>query len=65
MGIASTNLNDFVKVETNSSINNNLNLQLLIYYINIGTQNNPQFKIIKTYINSLTISNSGQPTLFI
>lgn len=39
-------------------------MQLLFYYSSVGTQSNPQYKIVKAVVNGLTVANK-QPSLFI
>lgn len=62
LGIASTNLNDYVSLSVPSTINTNQNLQLIFYYIPIGTNLNPQYQIIQAQLNALTNTNTNLPT---
>ena len=65
IGSASSSLGDYVPLAIDSNLNNNTNLQLLFHYIKIGTQNYPQYQIIKAKLVGLSASPIGQPTLFV
>lgn len=62
MGISSTNLKDYVSLSVASTINTNQNLQLIFYYIPIGTNLNPQYQIIQAQLNPLSNTNTNLPT---
>jgi hypothetical protein len=62
MGISSTNLNDYVSLSVPSIINTNQNLQLIFYYLPIGTNLNPQYQIVQAQLNPLSNTNTNLPT---
>lgn len=62
LGISSTNLKDYVKVAVASNINSNQNLQLVFYYIPIGTNMAPEYQILQVELNPLGNTNTGLPT---
>jgi hypothetical protein len=64
LGSASTNLGDFVSIDYTAIISNQ-NIQLLFYYISIGTQSNPQYQITKAVLNALSVSSNNQFSLFV
>jgi hypothetical protein len=66
IGSAATSLSDYVTIDYSlaSSVTNQ-NLQLVFYYISIGTQASPQYQITKAVLNPLTTSTNSQFTLFV
>jgi hypothetical protein len=65
-GLSSTNLLDYVGVSVASGISTSQNVQLVFYYVSIGTFKNRQFQIVKAAINGLNNPASGQPiSLFV
>lgn len=65
LGISTTNLADYVQIDYTSNPGTNVNLQLIFYYVAIGTSLNPQYQITKAVLNSLTSSGNGQFSLFV
>lgn len=61
-GISATNTNDYVKLTVSGTINTNQNLQLLFYYIPIGTNLDPEYQIVQVQLNPLGNTNTGLPT---
>jgi hypothetical protein len=52
-GLSSTNLYDYVGVTVASGISSSQNVQLVFYYVSIGTAKNRQYQIVKAAINGL------------
>lgn len=66
IGSASTSLSDYIAIDyAPASSATNQNLQLVFYYVSIGTQAAPQYQITKAVLNPLSVSTNGQFTLFV
>lgn len=66
IGSATSSLNDYVSIDFSAAAAaTNQNLQLVFYYLPIGTQANPQYQITKAVLNPLTVTSNNQFTLFV
>jgi hypothetical protein len=66
-GFSSNILKDYVSIDYDSILinSNSQDVQLLFYYIPIGTQNNPQYKIVSASVKAANEKNVNAQTLFI
>lgn len=66
IGSAASSLDDYVNIDFAPSASaTNQNLQLVFYYLPIGTQANPQYQITKAVLNPLAVTYNDQFTLFV
>lgn len=66
LGSSSTNSNDYITIDYTTSVpSNNQNIQLVFYYVSIGTQANPQYQIVKAVLNPLSVASNNQFSLFV
>lgn len=65
LGSSSTNSNDYVTIDYTSAPSSNQNIQLVFYYVSIGTQANPQYQIVKAVLNPLSVASNNQFSLFV
>lgn len=64
-GLSSTNLNDYIGVSL-GSVSASQNIQLVFYYVSIGTAASRQYQIVKAAINGLSNPGQNQPiSLFV
>lgn len=66
IGSSASSLDDYVNIDYSpASSATNQNLQLVFYYLPIGTKANPQYQITKAVLNPLAVANNAQFTLFV
>ena len=54
-----------MSLTVSSTITTANSLQLVFFYLPVGTEDNPQYKIANAQLNGITASTTNQPTLFI
>lgn len=64
IGSATTNSFDYVAVSFSGVISASQSVQLIFYYISIGTSTSPQYKVVNAATNPIDTKNN-QPSLFI